>query len=211
MTFFTPCGLITVSEESPWLETFESYMGGPLTAIDFSPCWAKPVSYTDASGTYPSVYNYEHAAHSGEKAVRFKGYNNMLVLPEFANDINTLRFSFWANTTSASPVGRGLMEVGVVSNGAATFIPVDTVDFTAYSVQGTDSENADFMGPFDFNVIDNIQPGMRIAIRYQTEYFDVACYLDDFTVSLIPDCPSPMKSSVAISDITSNSALVTWG
>ncbi|MBQ1781121.1 MAG: fibronectin type III domain-containing protein [Bacteroidales bacterium] len=210
MTFFTPCGLITVSEESPWLETFESYMGGPLTAIDFSPCWAKPVSYTDASGTYPSVYNYEHAAHSGEKAVRFKGYNNMLVLPEFANDINTLRFSFWANTTSASPVGRGLMEVGVVSNGAATFIPVDTVDITAYSVQGTDSENADFMGPFDFNVIDNIQPGMRIAIRYQTEYFDVACYLDDFTVSLIPDCPSPMKSSVAISDITSNSALVTW-
>lgn len=210
MTFFTPCGLIPVTEDNPWVETFESYMGSPQATIAFSPCWAEPVTYTDGIGTYPSVYNYEHAAHSGEKMVRIKGYNNMLVLPEFANDINTLRFSFWANTSSASPVGLGLMEVGVVSNGAATFIPVDTVDITAFSIQGTDSPNADFMGPYDLNVIDNIQPGMRIAIRYQTEYFDVSCYLDDFTVSLIPDCPSPIKTSVNITDISSNSALVTW-
>jgi hypothetical protein len=210
MTFYTPCGLITVTEDSPWVEHFESYMGSPMSAIDFSPCWARPVTHSDATGTSPCVYNYDIAAHSGDKVVRFRGYDNMLVLPEFANDINTLRFSFWANTTSASPVGRGLMEVGVVSNGAATFIPVDTVDITAYSVQGTDSPSADFMGPFDFSVIDNIQPGMRIAIRYHTDYFEVSCFLDDFTVSLIPDCPSPLKSSVTITDISSDSALVTW-
>lgn len=210
MTFYTPCGLITVTEDAPWVEHFESYMGSPMSAIDFSPCWARPVTHSDATGTSPCVYNYDIAAHSGDKVVRFRGYDNMLVLPEFANDINTLRFSFWANTTSASPVGRGLMEVGVVSNGAATFIPVDTVDITAYSVQGTDSPSADFMGPFDFSVIDNIQPGMRIAIRYHTGYFEVSCFLDDFTVSLIPDCPSPLKSSVTITDISSDSALVTW-
>lgn len=210
MTFFTPCGLITVTEDAPWVETFESYMGSPMTAIDFSPCWAKPVTYTDGTGTYPSVYNYDLAAHSGSKTARFRGYNNMLVLPEFANDINTLRLSFWANTTSASPVGLGVMEVGVVSNGAATFVPIDTVDITAFSIQGTDSPNADFMGPFDFNIIDNIQPGMRIAIRYQTDYFEVSCFLDDFTVSLIPDCPSPVKSSVTITDISSDSARVSW-
>lgn len=209
-TFFTPCGLITVSEESPWVETFESYMGSPETAIDFSPCWARPLTYAGGNGIFPTVYNYEPAAHSGSKMVEFRGYENMLVLPEFANDINTLRFSFWANTSSASPVGLGLMEVGVVSSGAASFIPVDTVDITAFSLHGTDSPNADFMGPFDFNVIDNLYPGMRIAIRYTTDYYEVSCYLDDFTVSLIPDCPSPVKTSVTISDISSNSALVSW-
>lgn len=210
LSFFTTCGMITVTEDVPWVETFEGYHGASESAIDFSSCWVKPLTYTAPNGVFPSVYFYTPAAHSGNKAVEFRGYENMLVLPVFSNDLTTLRFSFWANTTAVSPVGVGLMEVGVVSEGASSFIPIDTVRITAYSFVGTDSPNADFMGPYDFNVIDNYQPGMRIAIRYRTEYFNVSCYLDDFTVTLIPDCPSPVKTSVTISEIYSDSAKVSW-
>lgn len=209
MTFSTACGPITLTPSNPWVESFENYLGTTETAISFSPCWSRLYTFLATNGVFPSVYNYAPAAHSGNKVVEFKGNENMLVFPQFSNSINTLRLSMWANTSGASPQQIGVMEVGVVTPDS-TFIPVDTVVFTAYSLHGWDSEHADFMGPYDFNVIEDPQADMRIAIRYKAANGDFSCYLDDFTVSLIPDCASPVKTSLRVNNIGTTQADVSW-
>lgn len=210
VSFFTLCGAIAVTEENPWVETFENYHGNEYSAIEFTPCWLTPLTYAEYNAVFPTVFNYSYAAHSGDNMVEFRGQDLLLELPEFSTLINSLRFSFWASTTAMSSAEAGVLEVGVVHGDPSTFVVVDTVDVTAFMVQGHDSENADLMGPYDFNVIETPHPGMRIAIRYRSNNNYTSCYLDDFVVSLIPYCSSPRKSSVKVNNIMSDQAEVSW-
>lgn len=209
LSFFTSCGAISISEGNPWTESFESYQGTTEYAIPLSPCWATPLVMSASNGVFPAVYRYAAAAHSGNTVMEIKGSLTMFVLPEFANNVNELRFSMWANTNSNFSGGLGLMEVGVVNGtDASTFVPVDTVHITAFSLTGNDSQHSDFMGPYDFS---NVTPaeGQRIAVRYRC-VDEESCYLDDFEVSLIPDCPSPVKNSVTVSNLSDHQAQVSW-
>ena len=207
--FSTECGAITITETTPWLENFESYRGIAEYAIPLSSCWATPLTMSASNGVFPAAYRYQVAAHSGYNVLEIKGANTMFVLPEFENDLNTLRFSMWANTNSNVSAGVGLMEVGVVmGTDASTFVPVDTVDITALSLTGHDSPMADLMGPYDFLTI-TPQAGQRIAVRYHCVDQE-SCYLDDFEVSIIPECASPVKNSVVVSDISDQYAQVSW-
>lgn len=210
VSFFTECGHISVTSGQPWTENFESYGGLPETALGFSPCWATPLVFNASNGVFPTVYNYEPAATSGTNVVEIKGYETMVVLPIFATIINNLRVSFWANTNSGYISAVGLMEIGVV-NGTdpSTFIPVDTVIMTAFNMVGHDSPHSDLMGPYDLDGI-TPTPFSRIAIRYRSDNEYVSCYLDDFKVELIPDCPSPVKASITANNITDNTADISW-
>ena len=194
--FTTACGAFT----APWFEDFEGYTSSQLV------CWETPVTYSNGSNTFPMVYrNYGESAHSGGNTIEFKGNTNMLVLPEFTNDIHTLRMSFWATY-----YGSGTSAVvGVITdiNDTATFEPLG--DAGTPGPRGSSAGgNGNYMGPFDFS---NVQATSgRIAILFSGNGSGAGWNLDDFTVELIPNCPSPVKTSVTVDNITSSTADVSW-
>ena len=194
--FTTACGAIS----APWFEDFEGYTSSQLV------CWETPVTYTSGSSVFPLVYrNYGEAAHSGGNTIEFKGTDNLLVLPEFTNDIHTLRMSFWATHYGSGTSA----QVGVITdlNNPTSFVLLGDAG-TPGSRGGNGGGNGNYMGPFDFNGIQAASG--RIAIRFTGSGSSAGWNLDDFTVELIPNCPSPVKTSVTVTNITSNEADVTW-
>ena len=208
--FFTECDLITISEDSPWMESFDNYIG-TTEFMPLSNCWATPLTNQIDYINFPTVHKAAFAAHSGTNTVELLGTSNMLVLPEFSNDINTLRISFWANTNAVLVDNAGTLMLGYIVdiNTPLSFTPIATIPATALGHIGTDSPHADFVGPYDLNNVTPV-PGARIALRFtnSTSYF--SWNLDDFVVSLIPACPSPDKNSVTFSNITAEEATVSW-
>ena len=200
-TFTTACGAFTVTATTPWTEDFETN-----TTMA---CFETPVTYTNNSGnTYPKMLlNYSVAAHSGGNSLEFKGLSNMLVLPEFTNDIHDLRMSFWATTWGDTTTA----VVGVIAD------LTDTTTFEVLGDAGTpgprgssgSTGNGNFMGPFDFN---NVQATSgRIAILFTgTTASDAGWNLDDFTVEIIPSCAAPAHTSVVVDNVTANSAEVSF-
>ena len=200
----TDCGPVTITADTPWFENFEGYTGSGAQSFV---CWATPVTEVVDNGTSPFVYcGHAPSCHSGSNSAELKGTNNMLVLPEFSNDIHELRLSFWATTTNTS--NYGTVEIGVVT---------DIDDPTTFELLGpagvpgprgsSGSGHGNFMGPFDFNGVQATSG--RIAIRF-TGYSGLSWNLDDFTVSLTPGCPSPVKTSVTASNIDGHNATISF-
>ena len=206
VSFNTACGAITVAAGAPWFEDFEGY-----TSSSFI-CWETPVTYTANNGTFPMVYrNYGESCHSGVNSAEFKGTEAMLVLPEFTNDINTLRLSFWATATSIST---GHIQIGVITDvtDTSTFELVIADAGTPGPRGGSSAGNGNYMGPFDFNGA--TATSGRIALRYidptGSGMYPQSWNLDDFTVELTPDCPSPVKTSVTATNIDGHNATISW-
>ena len=206
ISFNTSCGAITVTEDTPWFEDFEGY-----TSSSFI-CWETPVTYTANNGTFPMVYrNYGNACHSGVNSTEFKGTECMLVLPEFSNDINTLRLSFWATATSVST---GHIQIGVITNvmDTSTFELVIADAGMPGPRGGSSAGNGNYMGPFDLNGA--TATSGRIALRYVdptgTGMYPQSWNVDDFTVGLVPGCPSPVKTSVTATNIDGHNATISW-
>ena len=198
-SFNTSCDAITVTETTPWFEDFESYAGSGEQPFV---CWEAPIHPNG-----PFVYcGHSLSCHSGSNSAEFKGSENLLVLPPFTNDIHELRLSFWATATT---VTLGQVEVGVMTD------PTDPTTFELLGLAGTPgprgssgSGHGNYMGPFDFNGVQATTG--RIALRYTNTNSTASWNLDDFTVSLAPNCPSPVKTSVAASNIDGHNATITF-
>ena len=198
-SFNTSCDAITVTETTPWFEDFESYAGSGEQPFV---CWETPIHPNG-----PFVYcGHSLSCHSGSNSAEFKGSENLLVLPPFTNDIHELRLSFWATATT---VTLGQVEVGVMTD------PTDPTTFELLGLAGTPgprgssgSGHGNYMGPFDFNGVQATTG--RIALRYTNTNSTASWNLDDFTVSLAPNCPSPVKTSVAASNIDGHNATITF-
>ena len=203
--FNTSCGAITVTADNPWFEDFDAYPGnGEQPFI----CWETPV--VDATYHGPFVYcGHAQSCHSGFNSAEFKGASNMLVLPAFTNDIHELRLTFWATATSTSS---GTVEVGVITNpnDPTTFevvVPNAGAPGPRGNAEGV-AGNGNYMGPFDFNGAQAASG--RIALRYTSNSASQSWNLDDFTVSLAPNCPSPVKTSVQASNIGGHVATISF-
>ena len=200
----TDCGLTTITADNPWFEDFEGYSGGGAQSFV---CWETPVTEVVDNGTSPFVYcGHSPSCHSGANSAELKGTNNMLVLPEFSNDLQDLRLSFWATTTNTS--NYGTVEIGYITD------ITDPTTFVALGPAGvpgprgsSGSGHGNFMGPFDFNGV--TATSARMAIKF-TGYSGLSWNLDDFTVSLAPNCPSPVKTSVQASNIDGHNATITF-
>ena len=203
-TFTTACGAITITAEDPWFEDFDSYTGSGAQQFV---CWATPVTEVVDNGISPFVYcGHAPSCHSGSNSAELKGTNNMLVLPEFTNDIHDLRLSFWATTTNTS--NYGTVEIGVVTDASdPTTFEVLGLAGTPGPRGGSGSGNGNYMGPFDFNGV--TATAGRMAIRF-TGYSGLSWNLDDFTVELTPNCPSPVKNSVTASNIDGHNATISF-
>ena len=202
LTFTTACGAITIDATTPWVESFEGYTSSELV------CWATPITHTANNGNvYPRAYlNYGEAAHSGTNTVEFKGASNMLVLPEFTNDIHDLRLSFWSTHWGVTTT----VAVGVITdvNDPTTFELLG--DAGTPGTRGSAAGgNGNYMGPFDFNGVQATSG--RIALLFTgTTATDAGWNLDDFTVELIPACAAPAYNSVTVTNVTENSAEVSF-
>lgn len=202
-SFKTDCGPITVTQENPWVEDFESYTGSGNLAFD--DCWATPEM---TSFNSPFIYrNYAAAAHSGKNSAELKGNSGAvatLVLPEFTNNLMDLQFSYYGMVTGSTP---GTMQLGYVTDAAdaSTFVEVQQVPAQSGSYNRA---NAMLYGPFTFG--ENVPDGARITLRFTSATGSCSWNLDDFTVGLKPDCISPMPNSVAVADVTANSAKISW-
>ncbi|MBO7587666.1 MAG: fibronectin type III domain-containing protein [Bacteroidales bacterium] len=208
LTFNTECGAITVTDNNPWIEDFESYSeSGHQPLI----CWETPVSQVMNSVSYPSVYgHYIPACHSGQSSLEMRGDENIVVLPEFNNNIHDLRLSFWATTSSTYTT---TVEVGVITNIADT----STFEFVAFAdapghygpYNATNASFGNHSGPFDFNGVAAING--RIALRYKnTSSMPVSWNIDDIIVEIGPSCPSPIKNNVTITSVGAYNATISW-
>ena len=204
-TFTTSCGAITITEATPWTENFDGYTGSGAQSFI---CWSTPVTYAASNGTAPFVYcGHSPSCHSGANSAEFKGSMNMLVLPEFTNDIHDLRLSFWATACNANGghTDNGVMEVGVITNISDT----STFEFVAFTTRPSDRNSVgNYLGPFDFNGV--TATSGRIALRYTTTAAAESWNLDDFTVQIAPNCPSPVKNSVTATNVGTYDADISW-
>ena len=203
--FNTACAPITVTADNPWFEDFEGYSGGGAQAFV---CWETPVTEVVDNGTSPFVYcGHAPSCHSGANSAELKGTSNMVALPEFSNDIQDLRLSFWATTTNTS--NYGTVEIGYITdiNDPTTFVALGPAGTPGPRGSGSSSGNGNYMGPFDFNGV--TATSARIAIKF-TGYSGLSWNLDDFTVSLAPNCPSPVKTSVQASNVDGHNATITF-
>ena len=196
----TDCSAITISDENSWFEDFEGYIGSGEQPFQ---CWIPLVS--DVSYNGPFVYcGWANSCHSGTNSAEMKGASNLLILPEFTNDVTDLRLSFWATATSVSI---GTLEVGIITDttDASTFVSMFTCGAPGPRGSSGSAGNGNYMGPFDFN---SATVTGRIALRYTSTNASQSWNLDDFTVELIPACAEP--SGLVLSSATATSADITW-
>ena len=203
--FNTACAPITITADNPWIENFDSYAGSGAQSFV---CWETPITESVDNGTSPFVYcGHAPSCHSGANSAELKGTSNMVALPEFSNDIQDLRLSFWATTTNTS--NYGTVEIGYITdiNDPTTFVALGPAGTPGPRGSGSSSGNGNYMGPFDFNGV--TATSARMAIKF-TGYSGLSWNLDDFTVSLAPNCPSPVKTSVQASNVDGHNATITF-
>lgn len=178
------CSPIFLTLNESWFEDFEGYPHN--AAVPLEECWDTPQTLVVDNGTSPFVYTgYPYACHSGSNSLELKRSPVMVVLPEFANAINTLVISFWGNTSAQNASAAGTLVLGVITDvtNPSSFIPVDTIPATAFGRTGQDAPYTNFMG---YHTFENIVPqdGMRIALRLTNT--NRSWNLDDITVFLNP-------------------------
>ena len=200
-SFRTACDIISdlPTTDNVWLEDFESYTGGGEQPFN---CWATPVVNNG-----PFVYcGHSPSCHSGYNSAEFKGSANVVVLPEFAEDIHNLRLTFWTTATTTS---NGYVRVGVMTDATDTntFELVGVCDTPASRGASGSTGNGNLQGPFDFTNVE-AESG-RIAIIYVSTTSTTASWnLDDFTVSIRPNCSEP--TSFAVSNPLGHSIDLSW-
>ena len=200
ISFNTNCEIITVTDNTPWTEDFEGYLGEGEQPFQ---CWYRTV--VDNYYYAPFVYcGSAPASHSGVNSAELKGDYNMLVLPEFSNDVHDLRLSFWATSTNPAT---GTLEIGVITDitDPFSFEPIATAGLPGPRGIAT-TGNGNFMGPFDFHEAQATNG--RIALRYSNTVISASWNLDDFTVEIAPSCYAP--TNVTIGSISPSEATIAW-
>ena len=188
-TLHTECTAISVSGE-PYFEGFEGY-----ATNSFPDCWTRISGYTSGTTNYPYITNSTTAHSGGGYFLATTNASNRIImaLPQFVEDVNTLRLSFWMKPVGATNY-YGRVEVGVMTDltDTSTFTLVNS--WTAVGIGSTTWTKYEV----DF---DNITPTSndyivirRIVTEGTTTY---GWYFDDVKVMPIPLCNAPTQLSFA--------------
>ena len=195
----------TFLDTLPYSYGFEDMATGSNTVRPDIPCWTHINNGTTYFG-YPYVSST--TPHSGTRNLYWYGSTTMgtysdyqaVVLPGLDTDvhaINTVQLTFWARPSSTSyyPV----LQVGVMTN------PYDINTFQL--VQTVNVQNVTTWQ--EFNVMFGAYTGYGnyIAVRLNRPSSAFYVYTDDFTISLIPNCP-PVESHHVTA--TAGAAVITW-
>lgn len=177
-TFKTRCAANAI----PYDINFNTYESSESS---FPDCWTK------IQGT--SFITYVSSSHGNALILQRIG---AVALPKFALPVNELRihFSIMTSTTNMS------LEVGVLEglDNMSTYTMIETI--------GATSANTFFEKTI--NLGSYTGTGRYIVLRNSTSSNNNYIYIDDLTVSIIPDCLSPIN--VQADDIQATSASITW-
>ena len=195
VSFRTACG----QEAIPFSENFDSYAASSFSSAVTPFCWImKPVPTNYSTG----ITIYSSTSHSGSRnlySYTNSSYkNNVAILPEMAAATNTLQVRFWHRPSSSA--NSGMLQLGYVTDveDTTTFVAVESF---ACSMGTTYTESE--------VVLESAPAAARIAFRHVNNYnYASYWYIDDVTVEPIPACKK--VTAVATSDVTSNSATVSW-
>ena len=204
ISFKTDCDAITVTEENPYIEGFESYTADSLSSPD---CWAK---VREGKSSMRIQVNTTTNKISGSKVLTLRaGKANkvaIIALPEFTNDLNTLAVSFYLRSSSAN--NAGTLSFGYITDlsDTSTFVALKSFPKT----QNTWLLENLYMDDFAA-VLDGVNDAY-FAFRHDNSEYAGSSYeqffIDSVAVSLIPACKE--ITGVTVSDIDANSAKITW-
>ena len=200
-TFITGCTVIGNSY-LPYVCDFESNNIAGTGAYPLPACWQR----TDAEYPYVDVFSY--GAHGGIRYL-YSGQDAndlFVILPQINTSevpINQLQLGFYAKLSDFE----GSIDVGVMTDptNTMTFVPVGTISTLTYEYMEYEVSLAQYMGN-----------GTYVAMRLNSrgglgpygDYLYSLLYIDDVTLSYIPDCPHP--EDLNQSNITAYSADLTW-
>ena len=195
-SFPTKCGAKSIST---WTDnSFENTTAG---SGSLPGCWEAPVTYTYSDVEYPCVKS-DYATDYGVQSLQFYGgssYENLVVLPQFTEDLSTLTISFYYKNAGTSAYYGGFT-VGYYKNGT----------FTAYEGGSVSKSSSYSAEPFEL-AIPNVPAasGACLAIKYAGgTYYNDNSRIDNLSIYPTPSCTKP--SGVTVSNIIYNGATVTW-
>lgn len=199
----------------PYSEDFEAYGSGASNPINN--CWRKGTNNTTQ---YP--YPYSTNAINGNRSLYFYAYRpstttstayySYAALPKFDAPVDTLVLTFYARRySSTTETYTSRIVVGVMSdpNDINTFDAVDTIDLKAepaLSVHGVEVSFENYRGNGRHIALYNEVPPLYGNATNSYSYI----YVDDITVDYRSTCPAPANVTVADSNITTTTAVVSW-
>ena len=204
-TFATPCTAISVAT-TPWTENFESYGEGAVPD-----CWTVMSTYNYTSTSYNAVLPSVNTQHQYSNTLAMwvsTSTNNLaaIALPQFVENLNTLRLKFGAKIYNA---GGATLQVGYVpsvDSDLSEFQEVSSLPASDYAANWNDSIYNEVL--VDFNSLADGTTGV-IVLRLQGGAAFSQWHLDNFEVSLIPEgCLEP--TNLATANVTGSSADLTW-
>ena len=189
--FTTLCG----AANAPYFQGFENLATNAIPS-----CWTVINPYQNYPG---AISNY---AHEGSQMLKFN--NNYTsntpqyaVMPEFADDFNTLQVNFWCRREGANS---GTFSVGYMTDleNESSFVPL-------WNITGEQiGDNNYYNYTVKFDSVDTI-PDMHYFITFRyvntTDWF---WYLDNVLVMQIPDCANP--ENLTSTNIGTTSADLGW-
>ena len=199
INFRTRCFDDAISE-FPYVEDFESGLN----------CW--DVSYTS---TNSSSYQWnvvttgtdpDCTPHGGSNMVKYQSYNasegstSTMISPAFDFSQNMM-MSFWMyrTTSYASDNDSVLVYINnLPTEENATLLTTVTLHSTT-----TGWEEQEIIFPTELS-------GTHYVILKAVSDYGGNMYVDDLTIKVVPSCMRPEAASVVASDITSNSATISW-
>ena len=185
-TFKTACGAISVLGEA-YTMNFDD-----VATNSMPDCWNKIIGY----GSYPYVVSSN--AVSGN-SLQFNSYTYQyayVILPAFAESLSDLQMVFSAKAENASSSGNLVVGLMTDPSDASTFETVETITASNTSYQ-------EYTINFSYEGTDKY-----IAIRQEPNTNNYYWWIDDLTVREKPSCLEP--TTVAVSGVTSSTAVVTW-
>lgn len=173
VSFTTECGALSL----PYSEDFES-----TDANELPSCWAR-VSTDGFPAVFADSY-YDSRAYAGSKSLKFYGYevNQIAVLPELEDALNTAAVTFWytASDDAESPVPA----VGYITDLA------DAASFVAVKTLAAASEYTQAQVTFDAAPV-----GARIAIRYQGGTWFGSLFVDNLEIIDASELPTAIDNT----------------
>ncbi|MBP3739607.1 MAG: fibronectin type III domain-containing protein [Bacteroidales bacterium] len=211
VTFRTLCGNISYSS-LPWFESFETYgLNVRDTAAALS-CWS--FIHPHGETTYSSNgYCYVTNSYpvTGTYSLRFSGYAPtpmVAVLPPFDASIANLKMSFHlraenSNAYDGTTNSPGAIRIGYMTDptDSTTFVQTARFECTSGRFTSMTMDSATFAGA---------PAGARIAIEQVNNNTNYWWWIDDITVSLDQNTPTPQYTvSVSSADATMGTASCT--
>ena len=192
--FRTACGLVAI----PYHENFDQFEdvsnGFGYAVVDSTlPCWgflkARPLDRLEVfPRSQSTTYGYGEEGYTMRIYGNYSNSRDIVVLPEFDQEISTLEMSFVARPSESGNFG-GTLQVGYVTDAADSGTFVGVADYAS----------SQFANGYDYctGLFTEAPVGSRIALRYLPSGGSAkSWYVDEIDVHEMPACVRAQSISV---------------